>query len=91
MKLPSNSPSVHPKSSIVSNFHLNIKLSVVVSPFYLLAGTKTLLARRETIYFPPETTQSSLLAPLTSKSADFYEIIRPKGAEKKAVSLRNGP
>ena len=27
----------------------------------------------------------------TSKSADFYEIIRPKGAEKQAVSLRNGP
>ena len=31
----------------------------------------------------------SLLAPFTSKSADFYEIIRPKGAEKQAVSLRN--
>ena len=33
----------------------------------------------------------SFLAPFTSKSADFYEIIRPKGAEKQAVSLRNGP
>ena len=27
----------------------------------------------------------------TSKPADFYEIIRVKGAEKQAVSLRNGP
>ena len=32
----------------------------------------------------------SFLAPFTSKSADFYEVIRPKGAEKQAVSLRNG-
>ena len=32
----------------------------------------------------------SFLAPFTSKLADFYEIIRPKGAEKQAVSLRNG-
>ena len=32
----------------------------------------------------------SFLTPFTSKSADFYEIIRPKGAEKQAVSLRNG-
>ena len=31
------------------------------------------------------------LAPFASKSADFYEINRPKGAEKQAVSLRNGP
>ena len=31
------------------------------------------------------------LAPFTSKSADFYEILRPKGAEKQPVSLRNGP
>ena len=30
------------------------------------------------------------LVPFTSKSADFYKIIRPKGAEKQAVSLRNG-
>ena len=29
------------------------------------------------------------LAPFTSKSVEFYEIIRPKGAEKQAVSLRN--
>ena len=29
------------------------------------------------------------LAPFTSKLADFYDIIRPKGAEKQAVSLRN--
>ena len=35
--------------------------------------------------------KNSLLAPFTSKSADFYEIIRPKGAEKQAVRLRNGP
>ena len=33
----------------------------------------------------------SFLAPFTSELADFYEIIRPKGAEKQAVSLRNGP
>ena len=33
----------------------------------------------------------SFLVPFTSKSADFNEIIRPKGAEKQAVSLRNGP
>ena len=32
----------------------------------------------------------SFFAPFTSKSAGFYEIIRPKGAEKQAVSLRNG-
>ena len=32
----------------------------------------------------------SFLAPFTSKLADLYEIIRPKGAEKQAVSLRNG-
>ena len=31
------------------------------------------------------------MAPFTSKLADFYEIIRPKGAEKQAVSLHNGP
>ena len=31
-----------------------------------------------------------VFGPFTSKSADFYEIIRPKGAEKQAVSLRNG-
>ena len=30
------------------------------------------------------------LAPLTSKSADFYETVGVKGAEKQAVSLRNG-
>ena len=30
------------------------------------------------------------LVPFTSKSVDFYEIIRPKGAEKQAVSLHNG-
>ena len=30
------------------------------------------------------------LAPFTSKSANFYEIIRPKGAEKQAVSVRLG-
>ena len=34
--------------------------------------------------------KSSFLAPFTFKAADFYEIIRPKGAEKQAVSLRNG-
>ena len=33
----------------------------------------------------------SFLAPFTSKSAYFYEIIRPKGAKKQAVSVRNGP
>ena len=32
----------------------------------------------------------SFFAPFTSKSAGFYEIIRPKGAEKQAVGLRNG-
>ena len=32
-----------------------------------------------------------VLAPFFSKSADFYEIIRPKGTEKQAVSHRNGP
>ena len=32
----------------------------------------------------------SFLAPFTFKLADFYEIIRLKGAEKQAVSLRNG-
>ena len=30
------------------------------------------------------------LAPFTSKSADFCEMIRLKGAEKQAGSLRNG-
>ena len=30
-------------------------------------------------------------AHFTSKSADFYEINRPKGAEKQAVSLLNDP
>ena len=29
--------------------------------------------------------------PFTSKSGDFYEIFRVKGAEIQAVSLRNGP
>ena len=33
----------------------------------------------------------SFLASFTSKSADFYEIIRSKGAEKQAVSLHNRP
>ena len=33
----------------------------------------------------------SYLAPFTSKSADFYETVRVKGAEKQAVSLHNGP
>ena len=32
----------------------------------------------------------SFLTPFTSKSAVFFEIIRPKGAEKQAVTLRNG-
>ena len=42
---------------------------------------------------PEHYTQSKnfVLDPFTSKSADFYEIIKPKGAEKQAVSLRNGP
>ena len=31
-----------------------------------------------------------VFGPFISKSANFYEIIRPKGAEKQAVSLRNG-
>ena len=31
-----------------------------------------------------------LLKVKISESADFYEIIRPKGAEKRVVSLRNG-
>ena len=31
-----------------------------------------------------------VFGPFTSKPADLYEIIRPKGAEKQAVSLRNG-
>ena len=31
------------------------------------------------------------LIPFTSKSADFNEIVRLKGAEKQAVSLCNGP
>ena len=35
--------------------------------------------------------KNSVLAPFTSKSADLYEIIRVRGAEKQAVSLRNGP
>ena len=31
-----------------------------------------------------------VFGPFTFKSADFYENIRPNGAEKQAVSLRNG-
>ena len=30
------------------------------------------------------------LTPLTTKSADLYEITRVRGAEKQTVSLRNG-
>ena len=33
----------------------------------------------------------SFFAPFIFKSADFYEIIRVKGAEKQTVSLRNEP
>ena len=32
----------------------------------------------------------SFLAPFPSISADFFESVRVKGAEKQAVSLRNG-
>ena len=31
-----------------------------------------------------------IFGPFTSKSADLYEIIRVRGAEKQTVSLRNG-
>ena len=30
------------------------------------------------------------MAPITCKSADFYKIIRVRGAKKQEVSLRNG-
>ena len=33
--------------------------------------------------------KNPVFGPFTSKSADFYEILRPKGAEKQAVSLNN--